>query len=77
MSPVVDLPPPLRSIYKHETVEEVVTRRHSYPLATAASVKLDVVDFFVAELDAVQESHEKPTDSIPEIWRRRTLVFEQ
>ena len=83
---VDDIPPPLRSIYKHECYtsdtiaplyEQAFTRRHSYPLASAASVKWDHVEVFAAKVTDIEQKIEKPATATSEVWRRRTLVFEQ
>ena len=82
---VDDIPPPLRSTYKHENIADTIaplydqafTRRHSYPLASAASVKWDHVEVFAAEVDDVEQTIEKRATAKPEVWRRRTLIFEQ
>ena len=83
---VDDIPPPLRSIYKHECYtadtipplyEQAFIRRHSYPLASAASVKWDHVEVFAAKVNDLEQTIEKPATARSEIWRRRTLVFEQ
>lgn len=80
------IPPPLRSIYKHECYtadtiaplyEQAFTRRHSYPLASAASVKWDHVEVFAAKLTDQEQTTQKPAAPKPEVWRRRTLIFEQ